>query len=132
MLFSDSQLADIIWGDANDSGDHIVPYPKGSEENKLYAYEGLSKKKTSQEANTVVKSGEHKKSEDKNDLLGSKPEDNSYFNTNEELSSPRLNMDSWPADISDRDSIGKKVSNDFPDVASLDSVKGNIIIKLLN
>lgn len=131
MLFSDSQLVGIIWGDANDSDDHIVPYPKGSEQNKLYTYEGLSKKQTSQGASIAVKSGENKTSEDENDLFGSRPEEKSYFNTNEELSPPRLDMDSWPADTSHRDSIGNKVPNDFPDVTSLDSIKGNIIIKFV-
>ncbi|RWR76179.1 protein LNK2 [Cinnamomum micranthum f. kanehirae] len=124
-------LVGIIWGDANDSDDHIVPYPKGSEENKLYTYEGLSKKQTSQEVSIAVKSGENKTSEDKNDLFSSRPEEKSYFNINEELSPPRLDMDSWPADTSHRDSIGNKVPNDFPDVTSLDSIKGNIIIKFV-
>ncbi|XXG53319.1 hypothetical protein AAC387_Pa03g1427 [Persea americana] len=122
--WNEEELVGIIWGDANDSDDHIVPYPKGSEQNKLYTYEGLSKKQTSQGASIAVKSGENKTSEDENDLFGSRPEEKSYFNTNEELSPPRLDMDSWPADTSHRDSIGNKVPNDFPDVTSLDSIKG--------
>ncbi|XP_058107032.1 protein LNK2 isoform X2 [Magnolia sinica] len=132
-------LADIIWGDANESDDHIVPYPKGSEETPLFAFGDYSKKQNNQETSTTIKPAEQKTSGAKNDFLGNKLEASPCFDTNEELSAPRLDMDPWPAlplsssaerkqsaDMNGRDSIGAEVSDDFPVVTDLDSVSGRL------
>ncbi|XP_042479918.1 protein LNK2-like isoform X3 [Macadamia integrifolia] len=89
------ELADIIWGDASETGDHIVPYPKKNEQKPLVTCGDETKKQWNQDANTV-KPAEHKTTAPKNDSPDCRLDGSSQFNKNEGFSAPGFDMDSWP------------------------------------
>jgi len=82
------QLTNIIWGEADDSDDHIVPYPEASED--------YCKKKESSEEASTIKSSEQKAPGAKADTDGRKLESISNVDTSEGTSSLGLDMDRWP------------------------------------
>ncbi|KAF8403603.1 hypothetical protein HHK36_011707 [Tetracentron sinense] len=124
------QLTNIIWGEASESDDHIVPYPEGSEEKPLVTFGGHSKKQWNQE----VKTAEEKTLGTKNDVHVYKLESSSHFDTNKGLSASGYVRDSWPdsplqnaacikayADRNCHDSLGTEVSNDLIDMTDINS-----------
>ncbi|KAJ4979274.1 hypothetical protein NE237_010054 [Protea cynaroides] len=92
--WNDEELADIIWDEATECGDHIVPYSKKNEQKLLITFGDESKKQWEQDANTT-KTVE-KKTPPKNDSIDCTPGSNSQFNTNEGFSAPGFDVDSWP------------------------------------
>ncbi|XP_043699534.1 protein LNK2-like isoform X2 [Telopea speciosissima] len=92
--WNDEELADIIWDEATESGDHIVPYPKENEQKLLVTFRDQIKKQGDQDANTI-KTVEQKTSGPKNDSTDCRLESSSQFNRNEGFSAPGFDMDSW-------------------------------------
>ncbi|XP_050385217.1 protein LNK2 [Argentina anserina] len=86
--WNDQELANIIWGEACESDDHIVPYPEATDEY-------LDKKVNNQESDTI-KSTEHKALGSKVDLHGTELETSSNFKTSEGISTSGFGTDSWP------------------------------------
>jgi hypothetical protein len=115
------QLANIIWGEAAESGDHIVPYPEASGDYR--------KKKWNQEAATI-KPTEQRTAVTEIDFHDRKLESSSNLNTNGEISTSGFGMDSWPhlslsnAAKSDQDSMGTGVSNDLTESGKYNSSRG--------
>ncbi|XP_010931991.1 protein LNK2 isoform X1 [Elaeis guineensis] len=129
------QVGDIIWGELSESEDHIVPYPKGTEDSTLLNFGDYNKKQKNEEASTVLRSTEHTAGT-KHDFAGCNLENHSTFKTNEELSAPRLDMDSWPDlpslsaalgkgynDENGPDSIATELMNDFNETSDLNKVR---------
>ena len=118
------QLANIIWDEAAESGDHIVPYPKASEDCR-------DKKKWKQEA-TINKPNEQKKPEAKVDLDGKKLESSSNLVNHDKSSESRMRVKSWPdlplsnAADSERESMGTEVSNSLSEITKYDRSRGNM------
>lgn len=115
------QLANIIWGEADESGDHIVPYPEASE--------NYRKKEWTQEAATN-KPTEQRTARAKTDLHGIKLESSSNLETNGEISTSGFGLDSWP-DLSlsntvkaEPDSMGTGVSNNLTEISTYNSTRG--------
>lgn len=119
------QLANIIWDEGAESGDHIVPYPKGSEDCR-------NKKEWKQEA-TIIKPTEQKIREAKIDLHAKKLESSSNLVSDDKSSDPRMGVESWPdlplsnAADSERQSMGTEVSNGLSEITKYDSSKGNVV-----
>ncbi|CAA6668996.1 unnamed protein product [Spirodela intermedia] len=91
------QVRDTIWGVLNETEDHIVPYPKESECDSPSALTEYSKKQRHEQTNANLIISDQGKSDSKNDFPGSSGlEGNSDFDTHEELSASRFDMDSWP------------------------------------
>ena len=82
------QLANIIWGEACESDDHIVPYPEATDDYQ-------DKKECNQESDTI-KSTEQKAPGAKVELHGRAPESSSNFETGEGISTSGFRTDSWP------------------------------------
>ena len=115
------QLANIIWGEADESGDHIVPYPEASEDYR--------KKEWTQEAATN-KPTEQRTAGAKTHLHGIKLESSSNLETNGEISTSGFGVDSWP-DLSlsnavkaEQDSMGTGVSNNLTEISTYNSTRG--------
>ncbi|XP_057976602.1 protein LNK2 isoform X2 [Malania oleifera] len=89
--WNDEELANIIWGEAGDSDDHIVPYTERSEEKSQVTY-GDHKTEWKQEAATI--NTESKTHTEK--TYGCKLESTSCFGANEGLSASGFGMESWP------------------------------------
>ncbi|XVF24413.1 hypothetical protein REPUB_Repub13aG0125800 [Reevesia pubescens] len=117
--WNDEELRNIIWGEAGETDDHIVPYQEGSENCH-------SKKEWSQETATI-KFTEQKIPGDKVDLHGRKLEGSSNFNTNGGIATSGFCMGSWPelslsnAAKTDQDS---EVSNNLVEVTKCSSKNG--------
>ncbi|KAL3599648.1 hypothetical protein D5086_007566 [Populus alba] len=113
------QLTNIIWGEAEDSDDHIVPYPEASED--------YCKKKESSEEASTIKSSEQKAPGAKVDTDGRKLESISNVDTSEGTSSLGLDMDRWPnlssrnAAKTEQDSLETSISNNLTEITKLDS-----------
>ncbi|CAK7336558.1 unnamed protein product, partial [Dovyalis caffra] len=114
-----SGLTNIIWGEADDSDDHIVPYPEASEDY-------CKKRELSEEAGTI-KSNVQKAPGTKVDIDGRKVESSSNFDSSEGTSASVLDMDRWPnLSLSndaktDQDSLDTSMSNNLTDITKLDS-----------
>ncbi|KAK9283598.1 hypothetical protein L1049_011847 [Liquidambar formosana] len=87
--WNDEELSNIIWGETTESDDHIVPYPKGSEERPLVTSGDHNKKEWKQEPATKTPG-------DKTGFNGSQLESISHFDTNEGLSASGFRIESWP------------------------------------
>lgn len=89
--WNDEELTNIIWGEAEDSDDHIVPYPEASED--------YCKKKESSEEASTIKSSEQKAPGAKVDTDGRKLESISNVDTSEgtcpHLMLPKLSRIPW-------------------------------------
>ncbi|XP_011042161.1 PREDICTED: uncharacterized protein LOC105137914 isoform X3 [Populus euphratica] len=113
------QLTNIIWGEAEDSDDHIVPYPEASED--------YCKKKESSEEASTIKSSEQKAPGAKVDTDGRKLESISNVDTSEGTSSLGLDMDRWPnlsspnAAKTEQDSLETSISNNLTEITKLES-----------
>ncbi|KAJ6907074.1 protein LNK2-like isoform X2 [Populus alba x Populus x berolinensis] len=116
------KLTNIIWGEAEDSDDHIVPYPEASED--------YCKKKESSEEASTIKSSEQKAPGAKVD--GRKLESISNVDTSEGTSSLGLDMDRWPnlsshnAAKTEQDSLETSISNNLTEMTKLDSSAGHL------
>lgn len=133
------QVGDTIWPEFSESEDHIVPYPKGTEENRLLTYGDYNKKQKTEE-NTVFASTEQT-ARSNTDYQGCHVENQPVLQTNGELSAPQLELESWPdlpsldAELgrsynneSDQDSMATAYLNDFNAVQNLDKVRGNMTV----
>ncbi|XP_011016297.1 PREDICTED: uncharacterized protein LOC105119807 isoform X2 [Populus euphratica] len=113
------QLTNIIWGEAEDSNDHIVPYPEASED--------YCKKKESSEDASTIKSSEQKAPGAKVDTDGRKLESISNVDASEGTSSLGLDMDRWHnlsspnAAKTEQDSLETSISNNLTEITKLDS-----------
>ncbi|KAK8676094.1 hypothetical protein V6N13_034148 [Hibiscus sabdariffa] len=122
--WNEEELTNIIWDEAGETDDHIVPYQEGS---------GTCRSKTewSQETATI-KSSEEKTLGDKVDLHGRKLEGGSSFNANGGIATSGLSMGLWPelslssSSKTDKDSIDGKVSNSLAEVAKSSSNNGEM------
>ncbi|OMP03633.1 hypothetical protein CCACVL1_02336 [Corchorus capsularis] len=112
-------LTNIIWGEAGESDDHIVPYREVGEN-------GRSKKEWSQQT-AITKSTEQKTPGDKVDLQGRKLEGSSTSNANGGIATSGFGMGSWPelslsnAAKTDQESMGSEVSNNLAEVTKYGS-----------
>nr|XP_027096098.1 protein LNK2-like [Coffea arabica] len=89
------QLSNIIWGEAGECEDHIVPYRDANEEKPLGSHGDCIKKEKNQEA-VDVKTAEQKKPATQSDLHGLKLQCSSQYDTNEDLPAMEFGADSWP------------------------------------
>ncbi|XP_068328655.1 protein LNK2-like isoform X1 [Pyrus communis] len=86
--WNDEELANIIWSEAVESDDHIVPYNEASEDYR-------NKKQWKQESHTI-KPTEQKTHGPKIDLQDRMLESSPNFDTSEGISTSEFGMDSWP------------------------------------
>lgn len=122
--WNDEELTDIIWDEAGEGDDHIVPYPDASEA-----------KKWSQEANNS-KSNEQKAPGTKADIIGRKLGDSLNFDSSEGPSASGFDIDSWPnlslstTSKVDQDSLDTSLSNNLTEIAKFDSSGGAETVQL--
>lgn len=116
------QLANIIWGGGEESGDHIVPYPEASED--------YPKKKQWNQETATIKSTEPRTAGVKIDLHGRKLESSSDLDTNADITTSGFGVDLWP-DLSlsnpaktDQDSMGTEVSNSLTEIKQFKASRG--------
>ncbi|KAF8396236.1 hypothetical protein HHK36_017851 [Tetracentron sinense] len=128
-------LADLIWDEATESDDHIVPYRKGNEKKSPIIFGDHRKKQWNQESCTV-KPANQNTSGNKTDFHGCKLESCFHFDTNEGLSTSGLHMDSWP-DLplpyaacskgsparNGQDSMGADAYNDLTKMTNINSAR---------
>ncbi|KAJ9190586.1 hypothetical protein P3X46_001772 [Hevea brasiliensis] len=125
--WNDEELTDIIWDEAGESDDHIVPYPEASEE--------YSKNQWSQEANNS-KFNEHKAPGAKVDIHGRNVDGNLNFDSSEGPSAIGFGIDSWPnlslstVAKADQDSLDTSVSNNLTEITKFDSSGGAETVQL--
>ena len=124
------QLANIIWGDAGETDDHIVPYPDASEDLR-------NKKEWNQEA-AAVKLTDQKRPEDKIDIHGRKLESSSNLENDRGLSASGFCTNSWPelslsnAVEADQGSLGTEVSKNLTEISKHFSSRGGKIANRWN
>ncbi|KAK1291877.1 hypothetical protein QJS10_CPB17g01824 [Acorus calamus] len=121
--WNEDEVDDIIWGESSERGDHIVPYPKGSEEKSLFSFGNQIKKQTNEETDTTVKSLDQGMHGIKSNIPGSKTENGFHYAMNDDLSGPPLEIDPWPDWLSldgalekmypDRDSAATEMVDGF-------------------
>ncbi|KAF5742442.1 hypothetical protein HS088_TW09G00490 [Tripterygium wilfordii] len=87
--WNDEEISNIIWGKANESDDHIVPYPEGSDD----CHE---KKEWNQEA-SAIKPAEQKTAVPKIDGHGKKLDSSPNLTVNGGISTSGFYLDSWPS-----------------------------------
>ncbi|PKI63010.1 protein LNK2 [Punica granatum] len=118
--WNDEELANIIWDEAGEGDDHIVPYPEGNNRNKKEPnQQGAATKRTGQKT-LVTEDG----------FSDAKLESSSNFDKDGRIASSEVSMDSWP-DLSssnfikdDQEALTAEVSNDVSETAKYDSSKG--------
>ncbi|KAI4333014.1 hypothetical protein L6164_017871 [Bauhinia variegata] len=120
--WNDEELANIIWGEAGESDDHIVPYPEATEDLR-------NRKEWNQEAGN--KPAEQKKPEAKNDFHGRKLGSSSNLNNSEGISVAGFGANSWP-DLSlssavktDQCSLGTDVSKNSSEISKFSSSRND-------
>ncbi|KAJ8748777.1 hypothetical protein K2173_011332 [Erythroxylum novogranatense] len=120
--WNDEELTNIIWGEAGESDDHIVPYPE--------ATDNYSKRKQWSEED--VKSTRQKVSTTKVDMHGTRLKNSSNFEISEGTYASGSGMHSWHglpvshAVKTDQDSLGTSVSNNLINTSKVDSSRGEI------
>lgn len=120
--WNDEELDNIVWDEAGESDDHIVPYQEGSE-----AYR--SKKEWNQET-ANVKPTEQKAAVAKTDLPGGKLGSCSSLNIDGGFSTSSTGIGSWPklslsnAAKAEQDSLGTEDSNNMAEVTKYSSTGG--------
>ncbi|XP_024021106.1 protein LNK2 isoform X2 [Morus notabilis] len=85
--WDDAELANIIWDEAAENSDHIVPYPKGTEDCRI--------KKEWKEESAVIKPTEQKSPRAKVDLNGKIPEGSSSVVKHDGNSAYGIGMEPW-------------------------------------
>ncbi|GKU98279.1 hypothetical protein SLEP1_g11301 [Rubroshorea leprosula] len=120
--WNDEELTNIIWDEAGESDDHIVPFQEGSEDYR-------NKKEWSQET-ANIKPSEQKTRGAKLGVHGGKLESGSNLNIDGGISTPGIGVGSWP-DLSlsnvpktDQDSLGTEVSNNLAEITKYSSTSG--------
>lgn len=109
--WNDEELVNIIWGEADESDDHIVPYPDGSEGKPPNLFGGHIKKEWNEESSNL-KPTESKIPFAKSEISGGKQKKNSQDDANEGLPVSGLGVDSC---------VDLSLSNDAkPDQDSMD------------
>ncbi|XP_022746144.1 protein LNK2-like isoform X2 [Durio zibethinus] len=117
--WNDEELTNIIWDEAGETDDHIVPCQEGSE--------NCHSKKEWSQVTATIKSTEQKTPGDKVDLHGRKLEGSSKFNTNGGIATSGFGMGSWPelslynAAKTAQDLMGNEVSNNLVEVTKCSS-----------
>lgn len=111
--WNDQELENVIWGEAGEGDDHIVPYPGGSEQKPVFFGVNIKKERNQDSAN--VKPAEKQKPVANSDLHSCRLKRNSQDDTRG-LSTSGSRMDSW-TDLSlsnaaktDQDSMVTEVS----------------------
>ncbi|PON98818.1 agglutinin-like protein [Trema orientale] len=116
------ELANIIWDEAAESGDHIVPYPKESDD--------CCNKKEWKQEDTIKQPTDNKIPKAKVDLHGKKVESSFNLVNHDTTSDSRMGVESWPdlplsnATDSERESVGTEVSNGLSEITKYDSPRG--------
>lgn len=130
MISTHLQLANIIWGEAGESDDHIVPYPEASEEKILVLFGRHNKKEWNPEA-SIIKPSEQNESEAKTDFHGSNLEGTSGYDPNG-LPTSGFGTEPWPditlSDGIKADSMGTGHSDSRAEITKFDSSKGRVNI----
>ncbi|KAI9116623.1 hypothetical protein K1719_012281 [Acacia pycnantha] len=113
--WNDEELVNIIWGDATESDDHIVPFPEASGDL-------CNRKEWNQEAAGVTLA-EQKKPEAKIDFQGKKIGSSSNIDNRDDLSPSGYGKSSWP-DLSlyipaktDQGALGTEVSKSLIEIS---------------
>ncbi|XP_050234128.1 protein LNK2 isoform X1 [Mercurialis annua] len=120
--WNDEELNNIVWDEAGQSDDHIVPYPESVEE--------YSKKKEWNQEDSNTKSNVQKAPGAKVDIHGIKLESSSNFSSSEGTSASGLAIASWPnlslstASRTDQDSFDTSVSNNLTDITKFETSGG--------
>ncbi|KAI6675964.1 hypothetical protein NL676_036760 [Syzygium grande] len=118
--WSDEELTSIIWGEAGENGEHIVPYPAGKEDDRP--------KKIQNDDIATLKPSEQKPLGAKLDLHGMKPECFNGSNKNGGITVSSL--DSWPnlssseAAKDEQGSVGAGVCDNVTEINECNSSKG--------
>ncbi|KAG6630357.1 hypothetical protein I3843_13G010700 [Carya illinoinensis] len=89
--WNDEELANIIWGEGDESGDHIVPYPEASED--------YPNKKQWNQKTATIKSTELSTAGVKIDLHGRKLESSSELDTNADITTSGLETAQLDKDV---------------------------------
>ncbi|KAG2671810.1 hypothetical protein I3760_13G011800 [Carya illinoinensis] len=89
--WNDEELANIIWGEGDESGDHIVPYPEASED--------YPNKKQWNQKTATIKSTELRTAGVKIDLHGRKLESSSELDTNADITTSGLETAQLDKDV---------------------------------
>ncbi|XP_028785111.1 protein LNK2 isoform X2 [Neltuma alba] len=119
--WNDEELANIIWGDATESDDHIVPFPEGSDDL-------CNKKEWNQEAAGVTLA-EQKKPEANIDFHGKKIGNSSNNDNSKGPSDAGYGKSSWPdsslssAAKTDQGTLGTEVSKSLSEISKHSSSK---------
>ncbi|KAI5681848.1 hypothetical protein M9H77_03076 [Catharanthus roseus] len=124
--WNDEELTNIIWGEAGQGEDHIVPYPDDSQEKPPDLYSDQIKKEQNQDA-VDIKPSEKNTSIPETDLLGVKLEGSSKYVANEGLETTGFSVDSWPnlslpSNVeAEHGSLGTKASNALTEISKHES-----------
>lgn len=123
--WNDEELANIIWGEAGESDDHIVPYSDASEEKTLVLFRGSKKREWNPDA-SIIKPSEQNESEAKTDFHGSNLEGTSEYEPNG-LPTSGFGTEPWPditlSDGTKTDSMGTGHSDSQAEITKFDSSK---------
>ncbi|RDX69660.1 Protein LNK2 [Mucuna pruriens] len=116
--WNDEEFANIVWGEAGGSDEHIVPYPEASED--------LHDKKEWNQESSATKLIEQKRIEAKTGFHQGKLGSSSKLDIIEGQSAPESGTNSWP-DLSlssaakiDQGSLGAEVSKNLEETAHLE------------
>ncbi|KAL3537728.1 hypothetical protein ACH5RR_001094 [Cinchona calisaya] len=124
--WNDEELANIIWGEAGEGEDHIVPY-EDANERKLGSYGDCIKKEQNHEDVDNKKPAEQKNPVTQSDLHGVKLECSSQCDTNEGLPATEFRVASWPdlslpsAAKTDQGAMRTEVPNNITENSQQDS-----------
>ncbi|XAR63519.1 hypothetical protein NMG60_11023480 [Bertholletia excelsa] len=132
--WNDEEISNIIWDEAGETDDHIVPYP-GEDEGRPPGLRGDHFKKESNQEATNSKPAEHTKTTAKSDYSGVKQESSLKRDTSEGNSAPGYRMERWPlshAARTDQDSMGTEISNNLTEITKFDSSRGDETSQLDN
>lgn len=123
------QLSNIIWGEAGEAEDHIVPFEDAYEGKTLDSCGGCTKKEQNQEA-VNKKPAEQKKPVIQSDLHGVK--------LDEGLPATEFSVASWPdlpsqsAAETDQSTMGTEAFNNVTDISKHDSRSGaNLFMEII-
>ncbi|KAI3445115.1 hypothetical protein Pfo_001780 [Paulownia fortunei] len=116
--WNDEELTNIIWGEAGESDDHIVPYPDQIEEKPPVLFGDSTKKETNQQTSNI--SHVEQKKHTIKSVHGVELDSSSKYDIGEP--STGFDLDSWPDGLdpsssnaakADQDSVGAAASNNI-------------------
>lgn len=114
------RIGETIWGEFKESEDHIVPYPKDTEQHPVFSFEECNKKQRIDDVSTIPQST-GQSSGAGNEFPGCRLVNSSSLNANEDHSGPRLEMDRWP----DLPSLNAELSTGYNNGNNQDSLEMN-------